>query len=48
MLTAEVLEGFTNSVLANRFDQPAPTPVCHREWWSLCCGRDRFVAIAAP
>lgn len=48
MLTADVLEGFVNSVLANRFDQPAPTPDCHREWWSLCTGKDRFVAIAAP
>lgn len=48
MLTEDVLEGFVNSVLANRFDQPAPTPNCHREWWSLCTGKDRFVAIAAP
>lgn len=48
MLTAEALEGFVNSVLANRFDQPAPTPTCHREWWGLCTGKDRFVAIAAP
>jgi predicted phage terminase large subunit-like protein len=48
VLTEEVLEGFVNSVLANRFDQPAPTPNCHREWWSLCTGKDRFVAIAAP
>lgn len=48
MLTSAVLEGFVNSVLANRFDQPAPTPNCHREWWDLCTGKDRFVAIAAP
>ena len=48
MLNAVVLEGFVNSVLANRFDQPAPTPNCHREWWDLCTGKDRFVAVAAP
>jgi predicted phage terminase large subunit-like protein len=48
VLTGEVLEGFVNSVLASRFDQAAPTPNCHREWWSLCTGKDRFVAIAAP
>jgi len=48
VLTSDVLEGFVNSVLASRFDQPAPTPNCHREWWDLCTGKDRFVAIAAP
>ena len=48
MLSADVLEGFVNSVLAPRFDQPAQTPSCHREWWDLCTGKDRFVAIAAP
>jgi predicted phage terminase large subunit-like protein len=48
VLTSEVLEGFVNSVLALKFDQPAPTPNCHREWWNLCTGKDRFVAIAAP
>lgn len=48
MLTADVLEGFVNSVLANGFDQRSPTPDCHREWWDLCCSKYRFVAIAAP
>ena len=48
MLTATVLEGFVNSVLANGFDQRSPTPDCHREWWELCCSKHRFVAIAAP
>ena len=48
MLTAQVLEGFVNSVLANGFDQRSPTPDCHREWWELCCSKYRFVAIAAP
>ena len=25
-----------------------PSPSCHREWWELCCSRERYVAIAAP
>ena len=45
---ATVLEGFVRSVLSRGFDQAVETPDCHREWWALCCGRDRFVAIAAP
>ena len=48
MLNAKILEGFVGSVLAKRFDQPAPIPQCHREWWELCTGPNRFVAIAAP
>src|SRR3990167_1523924 len=48
MLTAEVVEGFVGSVLAKRFDQPAPIPPCHREWWNLCTSKHPFVAIAAP
>lgn len=47
-LNAEILEGFVGSLLAKRYDQPAPIPECHREWWRLCTGPDRFVAIAAP
>lgn len=47
-LNEQVLEGFVGSVLAKRFDRPAPIPHCHREWWKLCTGPDRFVAIAAP
>lgn len=47
-LTAAVVEGFVGSMLLKRFDQPAPIPEMHKEWWRLCCGPDRFVAIAAP
>ena len=47
-LNAEVIEGFVGSVLAKRFDQPAPIPPCHREWWDLCTRKHPFVAIAAP
>ena len=48
MLTAEAVEGFVGAVLAKRFDQPAPIPECHREWWRLCTSNYPFVAIAAP
>ena len=48
VLTAEAIEGFVGAVLAKRFDQPAPIPECHREWWNLCTSRHQFVAIAAP
>ena len=47
-LNERIIEGFVGSILAKRFNQPAPIPACHREWWKLCTGPDRFVAIAAP
>lgn len=48
ILTAEMVEGFTTSMLAHRFDGRVETPQCHREWWSLCCGTEQYVALAAP
>lgn len=47
-LTADLVYGFTGSLLSGNFDEPAPTPFCHREWWDLCCSSYRRVAIAAP
>ena len=47
-LTAEIIHGFTGSVLSGGFDEPAPTPDCHNEWWELCCSHYKRVAIAAP
>lgn len=47
-LTADVIYGFTASVLSQNFDEPAPTPDCHREWWELCCSDHKRIAIAAP
>lgn len=47
-LDADVLQGFVGSILAKRFDGSIPTPAVHHEWWELCTGPDRFVAIAAP
>lgn len=48
MLTSETIEGLSRTVLARNFDDPKPTPQCHREWWEMCCSRSRYVAIAAP
>lgn len=48
LLTADVLQGFVGSILSKRFDATVRTPNFHREMWELCCGPDRFVAIAAP
>src|SRR3990167_1527881 len=48
MIDAAVIEGFVGSVLMKRFDQPAPIPQAHREWWTLCTSKHQFVAIAAP
>lgn len=47
-LTAALIEGFTGSVLASKFDNPAPIPDFHREWWEICCSDNPCVAIAAP
>ena len=47
-LTADLIYGFTGSLLSGRFDEPAPTPECHRDWWELCCSKHKRVAIAAP
>lgn len=47
-LTANIVYGFTGSLLSGRFDEPAPTPECHRDWWELCCSKHKRVAIAAP
>lgn len=47
-LTEELIYGFTNTLLSAGFDELAPTPQCHREWWELCCSKHKRVAIAAP
>lgn len=48
MLTAEVIQGFTSSLLQRNFDAAVESPECHMEWWELCCSKDQQVAIAAP
>lgn len=48
LLTAEVIQGFSESILALRYDDPKPTPLHHLEMWGLCCSEEPQVAIAAP
>ena len=47
-LTAEVVEGFSNSCLRKNFDGPTETPWFHKEWWEICCSKWKMVAISAP
>lgn len=47
-LSAELIHGFTKSLLAHKFDSPKPTPEFHIEMWDYCCSEERYVAIAAP
>ena len=47
-VTAEVLEGFSTSILMRNYEDPAPTPEFHREIWRYICSDHPKVAIAAP
>ncbi len=47
-LTADLIYGFTNSLLAKNFDNRAETPAFHMELWDMMCLEDSMVAIAAP
>jgi predicted phage terminase large subunit-like protein len=42
------INGFTESVLGPRYDDPKPIPTHHREMWELCTSTHPQVAIAAP
>ena len=48
MLTADVIKGFSSSLLQKTFDSPVQSPECHYEWWKLFCDTHPYVAIAAP
>lgn len=48
LIDAEVIEGFTVSHLAAKYDNPKPIPPFHLEMWELCCSDNPKVAIAAP
>lgn len=48
MLTAEVIKGFSTSLLQKSFDGPVVSPECHFEWWNLFCDPHPQVALAAP
>lgn len=47
-LTADIIYGFTNSLLISRFDNPRPTPDFHLTLWDIMCSPDKKVAVAAP
>jgi predicted phage terminase large subunit-like protein len=47
-LTAEVVSGFSASLLQKNYDNAVETPDCHMEWWEICCSAHPQVAIAAP
>jgi predicted phage terminase large subunit-like protein len=47
-LTAEIISGFSSSLLQKNYDNAVESPQCHFEWWKLCCGPHSKVAIAAP
>lgn len=48
MLTADVIKGFSASLLQKNFDGAVETPECHYEFWQLFCDKHPQVAIAAP
>lgn len=47
-LTADIVYGFSESVLKKNYDNPQPTPRLHKEMWEICCSDEPKVAIAAP
>lgn len=47
-LTAEIISGFSSSLLQRSYDNPVESPSCHYDWWALCASKHPKVAIAAP
>jgi predicted phage terminase large subunit-like protein len=47
-LTADIISGFSASVLQKNYDNPVESPTCHYDWWALCTSKHPKVAIAAP
>lgn len=47
-LTAEIVSGFSASLLQKNYDNPVATSTCHYDWWTLCTSKHPKVAIAAP
>src|SRR3990167_9278871 len=47
-LTSEMIHGLSESILSKRYFEKRQTPLCHLEWWELCCSDHHLVAIAAP
>jgi len=48
ILNADIISGFSSSLLQKNFDQAVESPECHYEWWRICTGPNPKVAIAAP
>jgi predicted phage terminase large subunit-like protein len=48
MLTADVIRGFSSSLLQKNFDEATISPACHAEWWELVTNKHPQVAISAP
>jgi predicted phage terminase large subunit-like protein len=47
-VNAKTIDGFTQGMLAAKYDNPKPIPDFHWEMWELCCSEHQKVAIAAP
>lgn len=47
-LSADIISGFSGSLLQKNFDGAVESPECHFEWWKLCTSKHGRVAIAAP
>lgn len=47
-LNAQIIAGFSKSLLSKNFDGAVESAACHMEWWTLCTSKANKVAIAAP
>lgn len=47
-LTADIVSGFSGSLLQKNYDHAVSSPDCHQEWWEICTSNAPKVAIAAP
>ena len=47
-LTADIVAGFSGSLLQSGYDNAVESPECHYEWWTYCTSKHSKVAIAAP
>lgn len=47
-LTADIVAGFSGSLLQSGYDNAVESPECHYEWWTYCTSKHAKVAIAAP
>ena len=47
-LTPELILGFSEAYLRDKYDDPKPTPQFHIDQWTLMCREDQHVAAAAP